>query len=148
MRCDWSMRQNLKTWGEFWINQVHMVQCRRKVVSGRKVTGITRFLVNARGLHEALLMLILLYGYETMMWRKAKFRIRAIQMDNLRGVLDIRRMDSVPNAWITELCGVDEKIDGHIEKIARRVYVRECAGSGSVGRPRKRWIDTVNDCLK
>ena len=24
----------------------------------------------------------------------------------------------------------------------------ECAGSRSVGRPRKRWIDTVKDCLK
>ena len=56
--------------------------------------------------------------------------------------------------------GVDEKIDegvlrwfGHVERmendrIAKRVYVGECAGSRSVGRPRKRWIDTVKDCLK
>ena len=34
------------------------------------------------------------------------------------------------------------------DRIAKRVYVRECAGSWSVGRPRKRWIDTVEDCLK
>ena len=34
------------------------------------------------------------------------------------------------------------------DRIAKRVYVRECAGSRSVGRPRKRWIDTVKDCLK
>ena len=47
--------------------------------------------------------------------------------------------------------GVDEKIDegvlrwfGHVE----RVYVGECAGSRSVGMPRKRWIDTVKECLK
>ena len=32
--------------------------------------------------------------------------------------------------------------------IAKRVYVGECAGSRSVGRLRKRWIDTVKDCLK
>ena len=32
--------------------------------------------------------------------------------------------------------------------IAKRVYEGECAGSRSVGKPRKRWIDTVNDCLK
>ena len=56
--------------------------------------------------------------------------------------------------------GADERIDegvlrwfGHVEKmeidmIAKRVYVRECAGSRSVGRPRKRSIDTVKDCLK
>ena len=75
-------------------------------------------------------------------------------MDNLRGLLCIRRRDSVSNALIGELCvvmkGVDERIDkgvlrwlGHVEKmeidrIAKRVYVRECAGSRSVGRPRKR----------
>ena len=27
-------------------------------------------------------------------------------MDNLRGLLGIRRMDRVQNAWIRELCGV------------------------------------------
>ena len=34
------------------------------------------------------------------------------------------------------------------DRIAKRVYVGECAGSGSVGRPRKRWIDAVKACLK
>ena len=42
---------------------------------------------------------------------------------------------------------------GHVEsmerdRIAKRVYVGECAGSHSMGRPRRRWIDTVKDCLK
>ena len=36
-------------------------------------------------------------------------------MDNFRGLLGIRRMDKVPNAWIRELCvvmkGVDKKIN-------------------------------------
>ena len=56
--------------------------------------------------------------------------------------------------------GVDENIDkgvlrwfGHMErmennKIAKRVYVGECAGSRSGGRPRKKLIDTVKDSLK
>ena len=51
--------------------------------------------------------------------------------------------------------GVDEKIDesvlgwfDHVERmendrIAKSVYVGECAGRCSVGRPSKRWIDTV-----
>ena len=77
-------------------------------------------------------------------------------MDNLKGLLGIRRMDRIPNAWIRELCrvtkGVDERInkDWWVEngRIAKRVYVGECAGSRSVGSPRKRWIDTVQDCLK
>ena len=31
------------------------------------------------------------------------------------------------------------------DRIAKRVYVVECTGSRSVGRPRKRWIDTVKN---
>ena len=85
-------------------------------------------------------------------------------MDNLRGLLTIKRMDKVPNARIRQLCrvtkGVVEKVDegvlqcfGHVERIkndriAKRVYVGECGGSHSLGRPRKSWIDTVKDCLK
>ena len=30
----------------------------------------------------------------------------------------------------------------------RESYVRECAGSRSVGSPRKRWINTVKECLR
>ena len=39
-----------------------------------------------------------------MIWgEKEKSRIRVLQMDNLRGLLSIRRMDRVPNAQIREL---------------------------------------------
>ena len=34
------------------------------------------------------------------------------------------------------------------DRIAKRVYLGECAGSRSVGRPHKKWIDTVKECLK
>ena len=34
------------------------------------------------------------------------------------------------------------------DRIAMMVYVGECADSRSVGRLRKRRMDTVNDCLK
>ena len=34
------------------------------------------------------------------------------------------------------------------DKIAKRVCVLERAGSLSVGRPRKKWINTVKECLK
>ena len=61
-------------------------------------------------------MPILMNGSEKMIWKeKERSRIRAVQMDNLRGLLDIRRVDKVPNGRIMELCrvtkGVDERID-------------------------------------
>ena len=75
-------------------------KCSRKVVSGRRVAGAIRSLVNAwdlqlqcaRVLHETLLVPVLIYGSETMLW-KERSRVMAVQMDNLRGLLGIRRMD-------------------------------------------------------
>ena len=60
-------------------------------------------------------------------------------------------MDRVPNAQINELCrvkkGLDERIDEcmlwwftHVERMEKE---GEFAGSRSVGRPRKRLLDTV-----
>ena len=34
------------------------------------------------------------------------------------------------------------------DRITKRVYVVACAGSHSVDRPQKRWIDTVKECLR
>ena len=34
------------------------------------------------------------------------------------------------------------------DRIVRRVYVGECAGSHSMGRSQKRWIDAVKECLR
>ena len=49
-------------------------------------------------------MPVLMYGNETMIWKKKeRSRVRAVQMDNLWGLLGIRRMDKVPNARIKEL---------------------------------------------
>ena len=49
-------------------------------------------------LHETLLVPILIYGNEKMLWKKERSRIRAVKMDNPREILDIRRMDRVQNA--------------------------------------------------
>ena len=44
-----------------------------------------------------------------MIWKeKKRCRIRAVQMDNLIGLLGIRRMDKLPDALISELWS-DEK---------------------------------------
>ena len=84
------------------------------MASGRKVKGAIRSLANAkylqlecaRVLHETLLVLVLMYGSETMLWKEERSRIRVVPIDNLKGFLGIRRIDRVPNAQIRELCGV------------------------------------------
>ena len=88
-------------------SSTYKVECRRKVASGRRVAGDIRSLVNARGLQfefaRVLYKSFLKYSSETMIWKeKEKSRIRAIQMDNLRGLQGVRRIDKVPNAWIRE----------------------------------------------
>ena len=50
----------------------------------------------AKVLHESLLVPVLTYGSETMIWRqKERSRIRAVKMDDLRGLLGPRRKDEV-----------------------------------------------------
>ena len=41
--------------------------------------------------------------------KKERFRVKAVQMDNLRGLLGIRRMDRVPNAQIRKLLWSEER---------------------------------------
>ena len=57
------------------------------------VAGAIRSLVNARDLqlvcarvlHETLLVSVLMYGSERMLWREnERSRVKAVQMDNLR----------------------------------------------------------------
>ena len=121
--------------------------------------------LSARVLHKTLLVSFLMYGSETVLWKeKERSRIRTIQMDNLKALLGIRRMDRFPNAQIKELCGVmngvDKRIDEGVlwwfsqvermknDRFAKRVYVGECTGSHSVGRLWKRWTDIVKECLR
>ena len=106
-----------------------------------------------------------LYLFLCILWKEKEIsRISDIEIAKLVGLLGIRRMDRVPNTYIRKLCGVTKRVDerikegvllwfGHVERrkrdrIAKRVYVGECAGSQLVGRPRKRSIDTVKDCLR
>ena len=83
--------------------------------SERKVAGAIRSLVNARDLqlesarvlHETLLVHVLMFGSEAMLWKEnERSRNRTVQIDNITGLLGIRRMDRVPNARISELCSV------------------------------------------
>src|SRR5678816_2220515 len=84
-------------------------KCSRKVVNGRKVAGAIKSLVNAKGLslecarvlHEGMLLPVLLYSSETMVWnKKYRSKVQCVQMGNLRGVLGVRRIDKIRNERI------------------------------------------------
>ena len=75
-----------------------VAKCSRKVASGRRVAGAIRSLVKARDLQlecaivfrETLLVAILMYGSDTVLWKEERSRVGAVEMDNLRGLLSIR----------------------------------------------------------
>ena len=64
------------------------------MASGRIVAAI-KSLVNARGLQ--------LQFARVLEWKEERPRIRAVQMDNYRGLMSIKRIDKIPNARIKEL---------------------------------------------
>ena len=108
-----SMPRNLNTWGVLDESATDEAVCSRKMASGRMVAGAIRSLVNARSLqlecarvlNDSLLVPVLTYGSERKIWReKERSRIRAVQMDNFKGLLGIRRMDKVPIARVRQFC--------------------------------------------
>src|SRR5678815_2783866 len=71
-------------------------ECSRKVVNGRKVDGAIKSLVDVKGLslectrvlHEGMLLPVLMYSSETMVWNmRYSSKVQCVQMDNLRGCL-------------------------------------------------------------
>ena len=86
-------------------------ECSRKVRSGRRMVSAIKSLVNARVLqlecarvlHETLLVSVLMYGSETRLWKeKERSRIRAVHIDNLRG---LTRCNSFRLSQLYEACG-------------------------------------------
>ena len=71
---------------------------------------------------ETLLISVLMYGRETMLCKEERSRIRAVQIDNLRGLLGVRRMDMFPNAWVRELCRVKKGLDERIDEVVLRWF--------------------------
>ena len=127
------------------------VELSRKEAIGRRVADAIMSLYNvrdfqiecARVLHETLLIPSLIYGSKTMLWEE-RSRIRAVQIDNFRALLGIRRIDRVPSARIRKLCGgtkgIDERIDegvlrwfDHVERLEEeRIAKRVCGRNGLI----------------
>ena len=72
-----------------------------------------------------------MYGSEAMLWKEERSRIRAVQMDNLRGLLGIRRMIRVLMIRLMRML----QWFGYVERMKN-------------DRIAKRWIYTIKECLR
>ena len=147
--------------------------CNKRVVNGRKTAGMIRSLVNkrclsqncAKILHEKMLVPTLLYGSECMVWKpKERWKIQAVQMDNLRGMLGVKRVDKMKNEEIRRKFGIEKGVNelinesvlrwfGHMERmpserLVKRIYESEGMGDCKVGRPPRKWIKNVREVLE
>ena len=105
-------------------------ECSRKLVNGGRVAGVIKSLINARNLqlecatvlHDSLLVPVFKYDNETMIWReKERSWIRGIQMDNLRGLLGIRRDKDIFNFKDAFKCY--EYLSVNLSKIRMKYYL-------------------------
>ena len=116
------------------------------------------------GMFEGIVEPSLLYGSETWVMNKSeRKKIEAVEMDCLRSICDLRRLDRVPNTEVHRRSGkevtVGAKMDqsvlrwfGHVERmdeerLMRRVYQSDGEGTKRRGRPRKGWLDGVLNVL-
>ena len=116
------------------------------------------------GMYEGIIEPTLLYGCEVwMMKTRDRKRMEAVEMNCLRNICGIRRIDRVSNAEIRRRCGknvsVSQRMDqgvlrwfGHVERmgnerLAKRVYESDIRGTRRRGRPRKCWMDGVEETL-
>ena len=116
------------------------------------------------GMYEGIIEPSLLYGCEVWSLKVLeRKRMEAVEMNCLRNICGLRRIDRVPNVEIRRRHGkkvsVSQRIDqgvlrwfGHIERMgdermAKRMYESDVRGVRRRGRPRKCWMDGVKEVL-
>ena len=117
------------------------------------------------GMYEGIIEPSLLYGCEIWVLNvRDRKRMEAVEMNCLRNVCGLRRIDRVPNVEIRRMCGknvsVSQRMDqgvlrwfGHVERmgnerLVKRVYESEVRGVRRRGRPRKSWMNGVKETLE
>ena len=140
------------------------------MLQGKKVAGVLNEMIRkhgmecARALHEAILIPTLLYGSETLYLNgRAKERVNAVAMSNLRCAAGVSRIDRVRNEDVEYACGIEKGTIrrmnekqlswyGHVcrmneVRMVKKIYVSECGGRRPRGRPRNNWMTGVKECL-
>ena len=62
--------------------------------------------------HKGLIVSVSVNGSETVVWKeKERVRIRAVQMDNSSGLLDVRIMYRMQKKQVRKLCGMTMRVN-------------------------------------
>ena len=117
------------------------------------------------GMYEGIIEPSLLHGCETWVLNvHDRKRMEAVEINCLRNICGLRRIDRVPNVEIRRMCGknvsVSQRMDqgvlrwfGHVERmgnerLVKRVYDSEVRGVRRWGRPRKSWMNGVKETVE
>ena len=154
-------------------------EIRERVVKGRQAMGTLNAIMKNRrvsmevkkGLRDSIVLPTLTYGSETWTWSEThQSKIRAVEMDYLRGACGVTRWERESNERIYNRygmsekgigmkCGVVEWVKrntlrwfGHVERmqggVCKEVYESEVRGEGVRGRPPVKWINRVDEYLR
>ena len=118
-----------------------------------------------RGMYEAIVVPTLTYGSEAwVMNARERSRVEAVEMKCLRAIKGVTKFDRVRNSRIREETGVEiglgERVEqanlrwyGHVMRMDRSRYPRKVLestvpGVRPRGRPRKGWVEGVNEAIR
>jgi len=147
-------------------------EVRHRIGEARKASGALQKLWKNRrmsneakvGMYEGIVEPSLLYGCEAWVMNVHERRkVEAVEMSCLRSICGVRRIDRISNVEIRRRCGknvgVGERMDqgvlrwfGHMERmgeerLVKRMYDSVVRGVRGRGRPRKCWLNGVQEVL-
>ena len=154
-------------------------EIKERTVKGRQAIGTLNTVIKNRkvsmevkkGLRDSIVLPTLTYGSETWTWNEAQqSKIRAVEMDYLRGACGVTRLERESNERIYNRygmsergvgmeCGVIEWVKrntlrwfGHVGRmqggVCKEVYESGVRGGGVRGRPPVKWINRVEEYLR
>lgn len=144
----------------------------RRINEGKKVIGRAGPVIRSKNIsnkakmaiHNSIFVPTVLYGSETWTYQeKDKSKMNAIDMKFYRIMCGKTLMDKVSSKIIMKECGAEETLVdtwernrlrwfGHVERmpderLTKQVYKGKVNGSVPRGRPRKEWLECVNETL-